>query len=247
MPLPIRLILVRHGESEGDVIRSARKSGDVNPWTIGFRPKNTKDHRLTPKGLHQSREVKRWLHGNQLKPDHHIHSTTPRAGESAKYMSNKNSHWKSDGLLAERARGKIMGMTFDEHERIYPDSYKAMLTDPIGWTPPEGESLRQVMKRANKFITSLSGIKSDTVIVVTHRDWMVASTAALEGKQDQDLIDVIKNSEHELLNCQIVEYCRKSPDNKTLLKHFGWKRSTCPWINAKPGDWHKITEFTYKV
>ena len=53
--LPLDLVLVRHGESEGNVAQEWSKLGDDSLWTEEFRQRHSSRYRLTLKGREQVR------------------------------------------------------------------------------------------------------------------------------------------------------------------------------------------------
>ncbi len=53
--LPYELILVRHGESEGNLAQARSKRGDMSAYTPEFRRKHSSSYRLTDKGIMQAK------------------------------------------------------------------------------------------------------------------------------------------------------------------------------------------------
>jgi hypothetical protein len=52
---PLELILVRHGQSEGNEATARSEKGDQTPWTPEFRAKHSSTYRLTDKGILQAK------------------------------------------------------------------------------------------------------------------------------------------------------------------------------------------------
>ena len=59
--MPQDLILVRHGESEGNVALNAAKRGDTSHMTEAYRQRSAADYRLTDKGRRQAALAGQWV------------------------------------------------------------------------------------------------------------------------------------------------------------------------------------------
>ena len=62
--LPLDLILVRHGESEGNVAQDFAKLGDDSLWTAEFKDRHSSKYRLTDKGKAQAKMSGDWIKAN---------------------------------------------------------------------------------------------------------------------------------------------------------------------------------------
>lgn len=111
-----------------------------------------------------------------------------------------------------------------------------MKNDPLHWLPPGGESLvPDVAARAAKFMENIEG--AQTVIAVTHRDWMWAAQLILERLSEADLLAVDTDEIH---NAQIVEYSSINPATGAQAPALLWKRSIDPTVTTGPGEWQII-------
>jgi len=61
MTMPIDLVLVRHGESEGNVARRSSAAGDNSVFTEEFCGRHNSRFRLTDRGREQARAAGAWL------------------------------------------------------------------------------------------------------------------------------------------------------------------------------------------
>lgn len=85
--LPIDLILVRHGESEGNLANKASKSGDNSFFTPEFLNRHSRNFRLTDKGSLQAKRTGEWIQKNVPMPfDRFYVSDYIRAKETAYYL-----------------------------------------------------------------------------------------------------------------------------------------------------------------
>jgi broad specificity phosphatase PhoE len=162
---PGRLLLVRHGESEGN--RDRRFSVDT-------------DIKLTDLGVRQARTVGATI-AREFRPSLIIASPYRRARDTA-------------ALIAEVLgfRGAI-AIEHDLHERsigvLAGEPYRSTREDPRydpgrfwDWRPDGGESLEDVRVRASAVIERLAATyREEDVVVVSHGGVMLALCAHIEG------------------------------------------------------------------
>jgi len=224
---PRHMVLVRHGESEGDVRRAARRQG-----TVYESRKHPLDEEQTELGNEQTMAGGKWIARYVLEA-YGIHSfdicaTSPmiRTKQSALSLGISQT-WIEDSLLTERNRGKIQGLTRKQHQSQYPESYVQMNTYPFHWVPPAGESILKVADRATKFIEQVKDYQ--TVLVETHRDWIWAAHIPLDG---MGINEVIAVDTDEIHNAQVLHYTNVDPrDGSVHGDSLRWKRSVCPWAS----------------
>jgi NAD+ kinase len=59
--MPMDLVLVRHGQSEQNLVSHLTRMGDETLYTEAFRERHGSQHRLTPKGREQAVAAGEWL------------------------------------------------------------------------------------------------------------------------------------------------------------------------------------------
>lgn len=229
--LPWHRVLVRHGESEGDIRREAYARGEVFTMV-----KTVEEEEITPRGEEQSRLSGLWIqehviarHG--LMAQRGFRSTvgfyaspTYRTAQSAVAMDVSDT-WQSDIDLNERDRGKIKGWPKKRHEAEYPESYAMMKEDPLHWCPPGGESILGVAERARRFMEHVDD--HFLAIIVGHRDWMWAAQMDIERLSEEQLSKVDTDA---INNAQVIYYTNVNPDDGCIDPGVIWKRSACPWL-----------------
>lgn len=233
------LVLVRHGESEGDVRREAWRQG--LPYQTDKTPENEV---LTELGFTQSAKSGEWINKNLLLGGFAISafelsfvSSVIRTEQSAIAMNLFNCLWQEDPRLNERNRGQITGIDKNQHQQLFPNSYKQMLDDPIGWVPPGGESILDVSYKLTSFYEDIKTASS--VIIAGHRDSMWASMIPIEGLTKKELAKVDTN---KIDNGQIWHYTSVNPNTKQQAPKLMWKRSYNPNQPDNNGDWMKLKE-----
>jgi probable phosphoglycerate mutase len=162
-----RLILVRHGESEGNVTRIFA----TTPITLA----------LTALGRQQAREA-----AAVIQPIAHprivIASPYLRARDTAAIIAEElRLPMEIREGLHEREAGEFAGQPYDAiHEAKGFDPAR-----PWAWIPPGGESYEHVRDRVGPILNELiARFPDDDVIVVSHGGVMVAMWAHMTGRWD---------------------------------------------------------------
>jgi broad specificity phosphatase PhoE len=228
------LVLVRHGESWGDKRRQAWMNGEDY-----IADKTPEKEEITPNGEEQCRIAGLWVIQNVIKKyglpgfDMCLVSSSLRSEQSAMAMELDTAVWQEDHCLDERDRGHIRGLRSEQHERIYPESYKEMKADPLHWTPPGGEAMvPDAVERVRQFLINIEGARS--VIAVTHRDLMWAAMQPLEGLDDGELAAVNTDDIH---SAQIFHYTSINPANGEPALDLTWKLSVDPMQPEASAGW----------
>lgn len=182
----MQLLLVRHGESIGNVTRQLQKH----------------DEPLTERGRRQAGELASFLAD---RPDLRVVYTSPlnRAVETATIIG------AAIGLrpialpgLAEIDVGKAAGFTFDEWSERDPESVRRWREEGIDYVWPGGESGRQLAARTAAEIDriiSAHRLDQGAVVVVSHGGalaWIIAHLL----REPRD-----RWPTHQLLNCSLTE------------------------------------------
>lgn len=216
---PRHLVLVRHGESEGDVRRKEGKQALKHP----------RSEEQTEKGHIQSRNSGLWIAKYILGVygfkhfDQYVTSPLIRTKQSA-YSLGLAENWTEEPKLTERNRGDIQGLTKHQHKERYPESYKAMHDHPFHWVPPGGESILAVSHRFGSIVDELADVGS--VLIMTHRDVIWSAHVPL----DRLTLDEVENLDTDnIRNGLVIHYTNINP-NSGAIESTGlvWKRSIDP-------------------
>lgn len=146
----MKLLLIRHGETTGDI--EDRYGGAYD------------DH-LTKKGRQQLQQAAEQLAGQKI--DVIFTSSLIRARESADIINKKlNTRIEVIDNLRERNYGVLGGLTKSEALEKYPEAVEAH-TDPAN-TDPEGESQIDFTERVLSAFALIKESNYDVVAVVSH-------------------------------------------------------------------------------
>ncbi|HEY6418606.1 MAG TPA: histidine phosphatase family protein [Candidatus Binataceae bacterium] len=173
-----KLILVRHGESEGNVTRVFT----TTPMTLA----------LTEVGRGQARAVAARIR-TLAEPRIVVASPYQRARDTGIIIAEElRLPFEIREGLHERETGSFAGKPYEsifEAEGFDP-------AQPWGWVPPGGESMEHVRDRVGPILDALvARFPNDDIVVVSHGGVMVAMWAYITGDW---------NGAHVPANCGIV-------------------------------------------
>ncbi|CAM5287357.1 2,3-bisphosphoglycerate-dependent phosphoglycerate mutase [Aquamicrobium terrae] len=167
------LVLLRHGESEGN----AR-----NVFTGWI------DLGLTAKGKDEARAVGRSFRRRGLAFPHIFVSALDRTRETARLLAGGLEHTPDDfhvsAALNERDYGELAGLNKDEARQRWGDEQVRLWRRSYVTAPPGGESLRDVVARAAPYyLRSILPLvlRGEPCLVVSHGNVLRALTMAIEG------------------------------------------------------------------
>ena len=160
----MKLYLVRHGQSEGN----------LKKLLFGRT-----DYSLTPLGIEQAQNS-----AEKLKDAHFDvcwSSTLKRAIETAEIcIAGRNIPMICDEGLCEQDMGDLENMAFDEAMKKEPEKLTMLMRDWSKYAPPGGESFEEMYKRV---VACCEKIKADgrDALIVAHNGSLSMMTAYLLG------------------------------------------------------------------
>ncbi len=149
-----KLILVRHGETD---------------WNRVDRIQGGLDIPLNAEGVRQAERLAVELSGMKIAAIYS--SPLKRAWQTAQAIAGKQClKVKKVSALSEISQGKWQGLLVSEAKRRYRRLYPRWLSEPLTVRPPEGESLEEVSRRAEKACRRIiNHHPQETVCLVTHK------------------------------------------------------------------------------
>jgi NAD+ kinase len=251
MTMPLDLVLVRHGESEGNVAFGKSRLGDDSHITPEFLSRHSSRWRLTPQGARQAEAAGDWLRRNIAESfDRYYVSEFLRAMETAAHLGFPDAEWLSEFYLRERDWGIFDLMSFEERRLRYSEEMKRRELDTFFWAPPGGESLASVCLRVDRVLDTLHRECADRrVILVCHGEMMWAFRVRLERMSQEHYreLDQLRDPKIKIHNCQVLHYTRRHPATGEITAHLNWMRSVCPWDpGLSSNDWQAINRPRYR-
>jgi NAD+ kinase len=239
-PMPIDFVLVRHGESEGNVVGDRAKKGDDSGFTEEFIARHSSQWRLTNKGREQAQAAGKWLRDNFSEPfGRHYTSEYLRAMETAGHLGLPSALWLPHFYLRERDWGELETMSHTERKKTHAKSLRVKKEHPLLWKPLNGTSLVDLCIRNNWILDTLHRECSEMkVVLVCHGEVMWGFRLQLERIPFERFneLDASKNPFDRIHNCQILHYTRRHPMSGELFPYLGWMRSICPWDTSKSSN-----------
>lgn len=253
--MPNNLILIRHGESEGNVAVNASKKGDHHYYTEKFVLTPGTNWRLTERGINQAAASGRWLKKFGPKIDSFFVSPYVRTRMTAVSLDLEDADWQMNRSLREREWGDLDSKTRDEFKTQYPDSWINKKRNPLYWAPPGGESIAEVAEnRVRNVLDTLHREHAfETVIIVCHGETIRAWQLALERWSDEDFLKIDGDKSYEIKNGHVLWYSKTDPNgplNKVLevapkiqKKDNGWEPES--WEAEIVRDWKVFSRKHY--
>lgn len=169
--MPSDLVLVRHGESEGNLALHASKRGDQSHFdTPGFRERPGHDWRLTDRGIAQAQ-----LAGQRLRQefgagfDRYYVSDFARAKETAALLALPEARWFLNIYLHEQLWGRMDVVPRNEFETRFPGAHELRNRHRFYGAYPDGESMAEVCLRLDRILETLGReCSGQRVILVCH-------------------------------------------------------------------------------
>lgn len=256
MSMPGDLVLVRHGQSEGNIVVENAKVGELSGYTDAFVTTPGHQWRLTALGQAQAAAIGGWLAGAfppvESRPgfDNWFVSPYVRTRETAALLGLPEAAWVMNRALRERDWGDIGSMPRTTFVERYPDNAAMKEIDPLYWVPPGGESIANVAEdRVRNVLSTLHRECSDRrVLAVTHGELMWSMRLVLERWDDEEFLRRDVDNTERITNCMALHYTRTDPvtgDHADRLTHLRrahpvcadgtWSVEVSPWITfGKP-------------
>lgn len=245
--LPIDLILVRHGQSEGNVANKTSRGGDNRFFTEEFRNRHSRTFRLTDKGVEEAKAAGAWLRENVPMPlDKFYVSDYIRAMETAALLDLPGAKWRREFHLRERDMALQDNLPDDERKILYPKESQQYTQNKFLSVPAGGgESIANLCLRLKAaMLEHWARRRSDKrIIAVCHGHVIRALQVEIEDLLPEQFIELDESEEpkDKIRNCQIFWYTRRDPETNVLSPHVVAVRSVCPWDKNGDFGWRIIS------
>jgi len=218
---PRRLVLVRHGESVGNLADAAARAAGLGKLDLSYRDPDTP---LSDNGVRQAQAL-----GDHLAslprgewPDVVLSSPYVRARTTAEECLKRAgaSHTLViEERLRERDLGMLDGYTGKGIRELFPE--EAARRDHVGkfyYRPPGGESWTDVALRIRSVLGDIRAEYPDGhVWVFTHQAVIMAFRLVLEGLEEHSLLTI--DAEQPLPNCSLTSYNRDADGGLALEEY----------------------------
>jgi broad specificity phosphatase PhoE len=208
---PSRLLLVRHGESAGNVARDAAHAAGHSRIDIADRDA---DVPLSSRGVEQSRALGTWIAQRPLseRPEILLSSPYRRARQTGEFIAEMGAMLPGtapmviDERLREREFGVLDRLTRSGIAEFFPD--QAEIRARLGkfyHRPPGGESWCDVILRLRSLVDTLSlHYPGRRVLIVGHEVVVLCLRYLLEDLDEERILAI--NRQGDMANCGVTEY-----------------------------------------
>lgn len=240
------LVLLRHGESEGNVAYDLSIKGDHSLYAGDFLERHSSLWRLTEKGEDQAKIAGEWLRDNNLSRFDCLYTSEyVRAMETSGLLGLKDVKWRSDLMLRERDWGEWDLCSQQERRENFGNYERRRRRESLFWAPPGGESLAQVVQRVDSFLMFVNRrFSGGKVFITCHGELMWAFRLRFERLTQLQYreMQAQRSTEEKIHNCQLIVYSRRCPETGTLHPSFRFMRFVCPWDLSRSGgdSWRSL-------
>ena len=196
MSWPKRIVLVRHGESEGNV-----KSLD----DLSFDDKANHEFSLSERGKEQARRTGEYLRAKYGTFDVYFCSTFRRTQETLSFLY-PDAIPLIDSRLNELWRGIWHTMPQEKIMTLYPaESFIRKREGEYHYRPPGGQSCQDVEVMIHSLIHSMRAYYADrAVLIAAHGNWMLLFWRIILNRQPSEFETRHKGVRYQ--NCALAVY-----------------------------------------
>lgn len=242
MGMPSDLVLVRHGQSEANVIQKSVKSEKGFEIPEGFIDRHDSNMLLTPLGVEQAQAAGEWLRKEFPEGfDNYFTSSLTRTIQTAGNLA-LGGNWVIDDRLRERDWGEFGTLNEEDQLEEFKHSVRMKEQNKWYWCPPGGESLGTgVRLRWERMLNTMHReMDNQTYIGVTHGETIEVGRVILERLLIPEWLEQQDDPNFKIANTQIFHYTRNDPETGEDAGRLLWRRSICPWDESKSwnnGEW----------
>ena len=239
--MPARIVLVRHGESDANLIIRAIKEGIITDYPEDFRATPDREYRLTRRGREQAVATGRWLREQYPEGfDRIFCSDHVRAFETAGLVCIA-AGWDAEGIsvdpqLSERSWGDYVHLPQKDRDRIL----EARRRDPIHTRIANGESLAYTRARARSMLDRAEKeLSGKTILVFSHGEFIESFWSEMSAMPSEKQRAFFSSEAGNIRNCQVVEFATMHSSAKESDGELRWVRSSCP-AQGTGGEWDRL-------
>jgi broad specificity phosphatase PhoE len=218
----VELLLIRHGESEGNVAATEARLAGAEVIDV---PARDADVNLSGTGQEQAKALGTALTriAEQFRPDAVVSSPYARALQTAE-IAVETAGWpvkvRTDERLRDRELGILDRLTRLGVEKRYPDEVeRRSWLGKLYYRPPGGESWADVALRLRSVLDELNNLGSGhRVMLVCHDAVIMLFRYVLEGMSERELLDLAAST--SILNASMTKYVRPSGEGPWELESF---------------------------
>lgn len=253
--LPIDLVIVRNGASDGSIViheRRRKTELDLKDYKKKLAKVHNSKWRLTKFGQLQAKIAGKWIVENfPNRFNAYLTGEYVRSLETAALLNLEGAKWIPSIYLRPRSFGSFSELDRRFSEAEFEQAMKEKSRDSFYWTPPNGESIAHLTLRTERVIHWIRNRVPETgaVIIVTHKDVMECIRIRMERISQMEYMSKISQPPqyNKLHYCSILQYTRRNPFTNEVVPYYEWMRILTPWLgkHSMPTKFQKIARQHY--
>lgn len=235
---PRRLVLVRHGQSAGNVARDAADEAALDRIALDSRDA---DVPLSELGREQATALGRWYAGlsAEERPDVLLSSPYQRAFDTARlFRANGGAVTADEPIcfderLREKEFGILDGLTGSGIRNLLPEQAAfRQLLGKFYHRPPGGESWCDIILRLRSVMDTISLHHADQrVMIFTHQVVVLCMRYVIEAMTEAQILEIDRAG--DVANCSVTEYERcDDADGRSHLRLVRYNETAALASNA---------------
>ena len=238
--LPVDLILIRNGLSEGSVmIKRYQNNFHFSKKVLhAFSSVHSSRWRLTQLGQIQARSTGKWISENYPKKfDAYLTGEYVRSLETACLLNLEGASWVPSLYLRPRDYGGYTSLNKFQGSEQEKKIMEERKRDSFYWAPPNGESIAHMKLRIERVMNWIrkNVPNNGAAIIIANKDIMESVRIKIEHISQMDYMEKIiqppKN--HILHNCSVLHYTRRNPITGEIVPDYKWIRISTPWLGKR--------------
>jgi broad specificity phosphatase PhoE len=221
VPGVAQLLLVRHGESEGNV--AATLAHETGAHVIPV-PARDADVELSDTGREQALALGRLLAGFPDESHAAVWSSPYLRARQTAELAVTTGGWQTPVLVDERLRDRELGIldmltSLGVEARLPEEAERRRWLGKFYYRPPGGESWADVALRLRSLLTDLDHRHpGQSVMLVCHDAVILLIRYILEGLTERELLDIAAAS--SILNASVSRFVRPDGTGPWQLESF---------------------------
>lgn len=234
MSMPKTLILVRHGESEANIVQKQAKKDKTYKYPESYLTTPDREVRLSKLGREQTKKTGEYLAKEYPQGvDVIIVSDHTRAKETAALVCLA-AGWDKVSIQVDPQVGeRNWGNFAKQSPEVRAEFFKSKHRDPLHTPISDGETLLEARTRTRVLLERCARqYEYKTVLVFTHGEYIECIWSEIAHMRTEEQVEFFNGAGGDIKNCQVVEF--KSTNGK-----LNQVKSSNPHLDEK-GEWTKL-------
>lgn len=249
---PLEIMLVRHGQSQANVVQGAEKEGRELPdYADEVYASHDFQHPLTALGVRQAKMARAALLDQGIVPEEYFDefyvSPYLRTVETMAYLTDGNVDPLPEVRLIERDWGLYGATPMQERVERFAHTEQRRAISSFYTRYDGGENVPDVIGRFRDWMGTLNReMTNRRVLAVVHGDLIEAGSYVCEGMSPDEWHERDEAKAFRIGNCAIYNVTRQNPADASEISRTltgGWRRvidPSRPERSVNGGEWERV-------